>query len=251
MIRQRASFAAFAIALLCACPRCPDDFPGVTHRGIVLWAWERPERLSFLDGKTTAVALFAGSVRIENGAARLQPRRQPITLPDAVPRLAVVRIEAAPGDPRLDAAAIGELAARIAPLSLRWKATGLQIDFDATLAQRPLYRALLHELRRLLPAGQSLSITALASWCLGDPWIADLPVDEAVPMLFRMGSEAAAIRRSLAQGRDFSLPMCRESVGFATDEPVPRNFLDRTVYLFPPHPWTRHALSSFLREIDR
>ncbi|MEP7008832.1 MAG: DUF3142 domain-containing protein [Acidobacteriota bacterium] len=220
----------------------------------MLWAWERPERLLFLDGDTTAVALLAGTVRIDRGGARLALRRQPIALPDAVPRLAVVRLEAAHGllpGPGLLAREIPDLAAQIAPLPARWRATGLQIDFDATRLQRPYYRALLTELRRRLPAKTTLSITALASWCLGDPWIADLPVDEAVPMLFRMGSEGGAIRSHFARGRDFSLPLCRTSVGLATDEPVPGKFPGRTVYLFPPHPWTRHALLSALREIDR
>lgn len=217
----------------------------------MLWAWERPERLEFLDGATTAVALLAGTARIEHGAARLELRRQPIALPDAVPRLAVVRLEAARGAPGLDARAIANLAGQIAPLPRRWHAIGLQIDFDATTAQRPFYRALLTGLRRRLPADTTLSITALASWCLGDPWIADLPVDEAVPMLFRMGPEGKGIRSLLARGHDFSLPLCRTSVGFATDEPMPRKFSNRAVYLFPPHPWTRHALLSILREIDR
>jgi hypothetical protein len=217
----------------------------------VLWAWERAERLEFLDGRKAAVALLAGTARIERGTARLELRRQPIALPDAVLRLAVVRLEAARGAPGLDARAIADLAARIAPLPRRWRAIGLQVDFDATTAQRPFYRALLSDLRRRLPAETTLSITALASWCLGDPWIADLPVDEAVPMLFRMGPEGESIRGFFAHGRDFSLPLCRTSVGLATDEPAPGKFSGRTVYLFPPHPWTRHALLSALREIDR
>ncbi|HXU28936.1 MAG TPA: DUF3142 domain-containing protein [Thermoanaerobaculia bacterium] len=217
----------------------------------MLWAWERPERLSFIDPEKTAVALLAGTARIERGAARLQLRRQPIALPDAVVRIAVVRIEAASGAPGLDARAIADLAAQVATLPHRWKAIGLQIDFDATRAQRPFYRAVLSELRRRLPRETTLSITALASWCLGDPWIADLPVDEAVPMLFRMGPEGAGIRGRLARGHDFSIPLCRKSVGFATDEPIPRKFPDRAVYLFPPQAWTRHALLSALREIER
>ncbi len=238
------------LAGLEAC-RAPGEAHGVGQRPVVLWAWERPERLEFLDGESTAVALLVGTARIEHGVARLQLRRQPISLPDAVPRLAVVRLEAARGTPGLDARAISDLAARIAPLPARWRAIGLQIDFDATRVQRPFYRTLLTELRRRLPAKTTLSITALASWCLGDPWIADLPVDEAVPMLFRMGSESDSIRSHFARGRDFSLPLCRTSVGLATDEPAPGKFPGRTVFLFPPHPWTRHALLSALREIDR
>jgi aryl carrier-like protein len=238
------------LASLGSCREVGGSF-GVARRPVVLWAWERPERLTFVDGRKTAVALLAGTVRIENGAARLYLRQQPIALPSSVLRLAVVRLEAARGVAGLDSRAIADLAARIVPLAARWRAIGLQIDFDATTAQRPFYCALLAELRRRLPRDTTLSITALASWCLGDPWIADLPVDEAVPMLFRMGSEGESIRGFLARGRDFSLSLCRTSVGLATDEGAPGRFPGRAVYLFPPRPWTRHDLLSILREIDR
>ncbi len=254
LLRRLSGLAALAILAMgipfAAC-RFNPKAPGVAHRGVVLWAWERPERLGFIDPKTTAVALLAATVRIERDTAVFHLRRQPITLPDAAPRLAVVRLEAARGAPGLDGRQIAEMAGRLARFPKSWRALGLQIDFDATVSQRPFYRELLRAVRQRLPQGASLSITALASWCLGDPWIADLPVDEAVPMIFRMGSEADPIRRRLAAGGDFTLPLCRTSVGFATDEPVPRSFPDRAVYLFPPHPWTRHALASALEEIDR
>ncbi len=242
-----ALLGSIAIAILAGCSR-PH---GVARRPIVVWAWERPERLEFLDPRKTAVALLAGTVRLENGGARLAARRQPISMPDAVPRLAVVRIEAARGTSGLPSEAIPGLAREIVPLVRRWHASGVQIDFDATRAQRPFYRALLRELRRALPRDASLSITALASWCLGDPWIADLPIDEAVPMLFQMGSEGPAIRTSLARGRDFSTSLCRTSVGLATDEPVPLKLIGRTAYLFHPRPWSRQALATEVRTIGR
>ena len=48
-------------------------------------------------------------------------------------------------------------------------------------------------------------MTALASWCLSDRWISDLPVDEAVPMLFQMGPETPDIKRML-RGRAAGIP---------------------------------------------
>jgi hypothetical protein len=113
----------------------------------------------------------------------------------------------------------------------------LQIDFDARHSERAFYRALLTRLRRDLPPRFPLSITALASWCLEDAWIEDLPVDEAVPMLFRMGPDGPAIRTALQRGRRFSLPQCRTSVGLSLDEPNVRTGALDVVYMFSPRPW--------------
>jgi hypothetical protein len=81
----------------------------------------------------------------------------------------------------------------------------------------------------------TLNITALASWCLGDPWIGDLPVNDAVPMLFRMGQGEP---REIT---DFSAPVCRSSIGLSTDElrqGLPRG---RRLFIFHPRPWTPQA----------
>jgi len=56
-----------------------------------------------------------------------------------------------------------------------------------------------------------LSITALASWCAGDPWITGLPIDEAVPMLFRLGPDTRNIDAFLSH-RNITEPLCAGSV---------------------------------------
>jgi len=89
-----------------------------------------------------------------------------------------------------------------------------------------------------LPDAMALSITALASWCLYDDWMADLPVDEAVPMLFRMGPEGQWIRRYFASGGDVHSPLCRYSVGLATDEAMQGLPTARRRYIFHPQPWS-------------
>ena len=125
----------------------------------------------------------------------------------------------------------------------------VQIDFDATVSERLFYRRLLEELRSELPAAIPLSITALASWCLGDRWLEDLPIDEAVPMLFRMGIDEDAIRTALARGDDFRDPRCRTSYGLATDEPLPPMRPGRRLYVFHPEAWTEAAYGSFLQDL--
>jgi len=93
--------------------------------------------------------------------------------------------------------------------------------------------------RHVLPPSVGLSITALASWCAGDNWIADLPVDEAVPMIFRMGVDDQRIKSFLVEGNDFPEPLCRASYGIALDEPVAMKFADkRRLYVFAEHAWT-------------
>jgi hypothetical protein len=83
-----------------------------------------------------------------------------------------------------------------------------------------------------------LSITALASWCTGDNWLAGLPIEDAVPMLFRMGPDARAIRMRLASGADFSAAVCRHSVGLSIDEPWPAIPADRRRFVFNPRSWS-------------
>jgi hypothetical protein len=117
--------------------------------------------------------------------------------------------------------------------------SAIQIDFDALVSERDFYRSLLQELRPKLPDNVPLSMTALASFCLGDPWIHDLPVDEAVPMIFRMGTDDRTIKNFLANGNDFRDPVCRKSFGISVDEPVQTERINsRRMYIFNVRSWT-------------
>ncbi len=69
---------------------------------------------------------------------------------------------------------------------------------------------MLQDLRQKLPQQIPLSMTALASFCVGDRWLDDLPVDEAVPMIFRMGPDDQRIKNMLANGYDFREPLAGE-----------------------------------------
>ena len=71
-----------------------------------------------------------------------------------------------------------------------------------------------------------------------------LPVDEAVPMIFRMGTDDKTIRNMLAGGDDFGEPLCRHSYGVALDEPVDMDMdTSRRLYVFTDHSWTKDDLS--------
>jgi hypothetical protein len=120
--------------------------------------------------------------------------------------------------------------------------SAIQIDFDARKSERGFYRDLLRQLRGRLPAGLPLSITALASWCVYDNWIGDLPVDEAVPMLFRMGVDDLQVRLHLEAGRDFQPEICRQSLGISIDEPLRGLPAGRRLYIFNPKRWSPEAV---------
>ncbi len=80
-------------------------------------------------------------------------------------------------------------------------------------------------------------MTALASWCADDRWLSGLPVDEIVPMLFRMGPANEAFR-DLARSSRTAQPECRQAVGTSLDEPLDLARDHRRVYAFNPRSWT-------------
>ncbi|HSF16508.1 MAG TPA: hypothetical protein VLK65_13250 [Vicinamibacteria bacterium] len=212
----------------------------LTLPATVLWAWERPEDLSFVDPTHMGVAYLAATVRLGDGEdVDSVPRLQPLVVPRAASVIPVIRVES-PRDRRPSLSEKQGLAlvrAIDAVIPLR-EARALQIDFDARLSERTFFRSFLEMLRSELPEDSFLSITALTSWCLDDPWLDGLPVDEAVPMLFRMGDHADTIRARLDSGVDFGPTLCRASAGISTDEPIPSLPAGRRYYVFHPGIWS-------------
>lgn len=213
----------------------------------IVWAWERPEDLRFLPAGRVGVSFLAATVTLSAGTVKARPRLNPLQVAPGTALIACARIEVDPAHrPALSSDQAAAASAAIASLANLTGVTAIQVDFDATISERAFYADLLRELRRRLPSAMPLSITALASWCMDDPWIAGLPVDEAVPMLFRMGPDADDVRLLLAQGHDFSLPVCRESVGISTDEPIRDLRVGRRRYVFNPEGWSPGARDAML-----
>ena len=229
-------------------PASPTTAPAV-----YLWAWERATDLRAFDPARAGVAMLAGSVWLRADEVVMRPRLQPLRLPPGTWITAVVRIEVDPSSPPTRSAAQCErtVAAILSLLEDQPEITALQIDFDAAVAMRPFYTRLVSDLRRQMKPSWELSITALASWCLGDPWIAALPIDDAVPMLFRMGPDAGHVRGWLEQGKDFTLPVCRHSLGVSVDEPLAARPAGRRLYVFNPRGWTRESAARAVSEYAR
>jgi len=227
-------------------PTVPSVASAASEPDLWLWAWERPERLDFIDPARVGVAYHAVTFQLTPaGDVVPQPRRQPLVVPPGTSMTAVMRIEVAYGTV-LGEAQRSRLVRLVTEQLKRHGARTVQIDFDARVSERPFYRELLHALRAALPEGTRLSMTALASWCLYDDWLDGLPVDEVVPMVFRMGADRAAVRGELARRGDFLSPRCPRSVGLGTDEPVPALPAGRRGHWVSSRSWSARGLESVL-----
>jgi hypothetical protein len=210
---------------------------------LTVWAWENPEDLRALDSHRYAVAYLDQTIFI-SPRVWSRPRLQRLLVPPTTRIIAVVRIEAGAAGAAIDAPGLPAQVASLIERSIQKPRTAmLQIDFDATRSQRAFYINLLREVRKRLPEGMPLSITALASWCAADDWISGLPVDEAVPMFFRMGPDHPPTDQP---GWTYPLhePLCQTSAGVSTDEPWPALRRDQRVYVFHPGAWTALAIAN-------
>lgn len=216
---------------------------------LTVWAWERPEDLRFL-GQDAEVAAQMGFIELSGDRLIVRGRRHPLQAAPGQVTTAVVHVQI---DPRRPLAWKPERASQVAHAVLRLgRRTGvrrLQLDFEVRASERPILLSVLHEVRAGLPAGVELSMTALASWCQTEDWLADAPVDEVVPMLFRMGPAGERLKAGLAAGGDFANPACRTAVAVAADTPIARAPAGRRVYLFSPRSWTAADFERVKREV--
>ncbi len=216
-------------------------FPRVT-----LWVWERREDLHAINTRRFSVAYLDQTLTI-GLTVQVQMRRNALVFPASATRIPVVRIEA-PRTAVLNVETRREAAQAILMSAHEPGIAALQIDFDATHSQRQFYRDLLIDVRRQMSVDLPLSITALASWCSWDDWIDDLPVDEAVPMMFRMEPDH---HRAPPDVDDFKIrePLCRTSTGVSTDEPWPSDLEGKRIYVFPDKGWRDDPPAELLRRL--
>lgn len=130
-----------------------------------------------------------------------------------------------------------QLAAAVLHYARATPAKRVQIDFEVRASERQVLLDLLGDVRAGLPHDTLLSMTALASWCMSEDWLDGAPVDEIVPMLFRMQQPGENLRKWLAQGGDFRNLKCRSALAISTDSVIVRAPPGRRVYLFNPRSW--------------
>jgi hypothetical protein len=222
----------------------PTDVAASLARGVA-WIWPdsngpRGSAAPYREAAVLVESLVMRGAGVEHGG-----RTQPLALAGAAVRvIPVVHVEAAadvqsaftPAQRDAVIAAVRRQAATAAAGS-GW----LQLDFEAPARARDAYRELVAGVRAALPPGVRLSVTALAHWCTQGDWLDRLPVDEVVPMLYRLGPHADDWRRRFVQGGDGLARRCRgPALGFATNDPPPQSLLARAArpYWFDETAWS-------------
>lgn len=231
---------ALALSFLVQVEPC-QAAPAAPLPMLMFWAWERPEDLRALDPSRAGVACLCQTLVVDAGKVRRIPRRQPLRIPDGCQVVAVTRIEVHAPLSGSSVPGIIEALTGLILASAKGPVAGIQVDFDARTSERVLYRCLLERLRSRLSKGLPLSMTALASWAMGDGWVRGLPVEEIVPMCFRMGADTALVRERLGYRLDFTLPEARKAVGVCLQEPLPwipgSAARPRRIYVFNLKAW--------------
>jgi hypothetical protein len=233
-----ASAAGSLLVLLFIFAPSRPRFPGPAT---ILWAWERPEDLRSIDTSNTGVAFLATTLKVRGSEVQVVDRAQPLLVSAGTYLIAVTRIETQADQPA-QATVIPGIATAIAETAKLPGVRAIQVDFDARDSERAFYRQVLEQVRLRLTRAMPLSITALASWCIGDRWLQGMEFDEAVPMLFQMGPDARAVREHLRSGGALA-SSCVGAAGFGTDEAAPALARTARTYWFSPKPWTREQIA--------
>lgn len=224
------------LTLLSGCQRTHPALAKLPAR--MVWAWERKEDLRWLP-TGVGVAFVATTVELSGADSHATARANPLLVRPDTRLLPVVHVDASWRlPPELNAAQKEMVVTQVLRAA---QASGgypvVQLDFEVRRSQRAFLQEVVTEIRKRLPRETALSITALASWCLGDYWLNQMPADEIVPMTFRMGFDQQAIRNQLFQHRQFAWPNCKNAIGYASDEPIFPTTASRSYY-FSPQAWT-------------
>lgn len=220
----------------------------------VLWAWKRAEDLSRINPSNFGVAYLACHILLSEDKVEWQSRNQPLKVPPNTVVVPTFRIDV---DQKKKTALSEKQVVETARLILKGAkaphAAQIQIDFDARETERDFYRALLKNVRQNLPKEMPISITALTSWCLFDNWIKDLPVDEAVPMMFSLGREREKVLLYFRSHRDFLDEHAKRSLGLSLEDtgvnelmiPITeKRKIPVRIYVFTKTAWTDKKLQA-------
>lgn len=218
---------------------------------IFLWVWERPENLLFIDYKI-GIAFYAGTITFYNSEVIFKPRLQPLAMSPKLSVMPVIRIVNEEKDNQLNNNQLSKAVELIVKICSQDKVSGCQIDFDVKSSEIDFYKNLILKTRNSLSKSIPLSITTLVSWCYTGSWLDNLPVDEAVPMFFRLGTDEYLIRQDLVGESFMKARNCQQAIGISVDEPLPqaKYLKNRRIYIFNPHSWTPEDFSNIIKELE-
>jgi len=222
---------------------------------VIFWVWERPENLYFIKDKNISFAYLAGTITKTDKNLEYYSRKQPLRIPDNSNTISVIRIEDRSKDHIFEDKYLSEISDYVVKSCIEKTSNiACQIDFDATESQIEFYKKLVISVREKLPKEMKLSLTALVSWCVNDKtWFDGLPIDEAVPMFFRLGREENIYWQRISEGKLNISNSCQKAVGIATDESVPNNIYmkDKPIYIFNNEYWTQANWDIMKLEIQK
>ncbi len=204
----------------------------------IAWLWKDAALPAWSKEK---VAVVDRHILLSGDMISQRPGAQPRRLPRGAKVIPVVHVELDLLKPAANLRAASPLIIKAMQSAARATTSGwVQLDLEARPSQRADYRALVQELRAVLPPHIKFSVTALAWWCRSPAWLDDLAADEVVPMFFKMGRDNVALRDVVAQQPMVLHPTCRKgSAGFSRQEPFPPAVIARyaQTYWFDYHGW--------------
>jgi hypothetical protein len=252
-----AIFLAFCILALASFqPGRAIHTRAVNLPSLILWSWTHNDDLRFVNASDTAIAFYAGTIVLGYETANLQGRKNSLLNNKNVLCFPVFRIEKAHGKLAASATSRNRAAEIIQSYIASHPSKIVQIDFDADSTDRNSYLIFLQDLRKRLPKGTMLSVTALASWCLDDKWLQSAPIDESVAMMFSMGQGQKDALGLLSKRKLDSGGAYRQSLGMSiseenTNEKLKESncFANKHIYAFSSLGWTKERYDRLRHEV--
>jgi hypothetical protein len=206
----------------------------------IAWLWKDAAPPAWSQAR---VAVVDRHILLSGDMVRERPGAKPRRLPAGTEVTPVVHVELDPLRPAVSLrAATPVIITAMKSAALATTSGWVQLDLEARPSQRADYRALVREIRSVLPAKIQLSVTALAWWCRSPAWLDGLAANEVVPMFFKMGRDGEAVRALVALQPSALHPLCRAgSAGFSPQEPFDRAVIARyaQTYWFDYHGWRK------------
>ncbi len=232
----------------------PADQPNIT-----VWAWDRYEDLSFLEGCKASVAFYAGTIFLRDHETLFKPRLHSLKLPKVMKTTPVFRIESRYSKGQPAASTAGEVVNIIKQYQTAHRCKRIQLDFDAKESERQFFCSVLRLMRERLHPQTQIAVTALASWCLFDRWldIGNSAPDEAIAMLFSMGNSRDEVLSLLKDHQLATGGRTKVSIGISANEGYTNRRLKElvlfahpvNVYIFNSLPWTRERFKVVKEEV--